>query len=125
MKLDGYNTEVQTRWGKTHAYKQYAEKTKQYSKETWDALTTEMNRILAEFANRMNQGKTSDSPEVQTLVKQLQEHLTEHYYQCTDEILAGLGQMYVLDKRFQSNIDRHATGTAEFISKAIKIYCKK
>ena len=39
---------------------------------------------------------------------------------CTDEILAGLGQMYVTDERFKSNIDKHSSGTAEFISQAIK-----
>ena len=41
------------------------------------------------------------------------------------EILAGLGQMYVADERFKSNIDKHATGTAAFISAAIEAYCGK
>ena len=40
-----------------------------------------------------------------------------------NEILAGLGKMYVTDERFKNNIDKHASGTAEFISKAIKTYC--
>ena len=41
-----------------------------------------------------------------------------------NEILAGLGQMYVADERFKTNIDRNGNGTAEFVSKAIEIYCK-
>lgn len=56
--------------------------------------------------------------------KKLQDYITRNFYHCTDEILAGLGEMYVCDERFKKNIDKHAVGTSEFISKAIKIYCK-
>lgn len=49
---------------------------------------------------------------------------TDNYYLCTKQILAGLGQMYVCDERFKNNIDKHADGTAEYLSKAIEIYCQ-
>lgn len=39
--------------------------------------------------------------------------------------LAGLGEMYVCDERFKKNIDKHGVGTAEFISRAVKIYCNQ
>ena len=52
-------------------------------------------------------------------------YITENYYCCTKEILAGLGQMYVADERFKNNIDKHADGTAAFISEAIAVYCSK
>lgn len=55
----------------------------------------------------------------------LQNHITENYYTCNREILSGLGQMYVADERFKNNIDKHAEGTAEFISEAIAIYSQK
>jgi hypothetical protein len=58
-------------------------------------------------------------------VAKLQAHITENYYTCTDEILAGLGQMYAADERFKKNIDKYGEGTAEFVSKAIAIYCKR
>ena len=64
-------------------------------------------------------GHTADSPEVRDLVQKLQAHITAHYYLCTDQILAGLGQMYVADDRFRNNIDRHAEDTAAFICEAI------
>ena len=60
------------------------------------------------------------SEEAQALVKKLQGYITEHFYNCTDAILAGLGEMYVADDRFRSNIDRHGEGTAEFIRQAIQ-----
>lgn len=58
-------------------------------------------------------------------MKTLQNHITENYYLCTNEILAGLGQMYVVDPRFRDNIDKHGDGTAAFIRDAIEVYCRK
>ena len=113
------------KWGKTDAYKEHAEKTKGYSKEKWNNLIEEMNDIFAEFAAYRKNGEGPDSAEVQNLVKKLQNHITENYYHCTNEILAGLGQMYVADERFKKNIDKHADGTAEFVSGAIEVYCGK
>ena len=79
-----------------------------------------MDRIMAAFAQCMQSGQTPDSPEAQALVKKLQNHITQNYYHCTDQILSGLGQMYVADDRFQTNIDQHGQGTADFIQKAIE-----
>lgn len=117
--------EAKEKWGNTDAYKEYTEKTKDYSKDKWNGLENDLNDILAEFALCMKNGKEPDSAEVQNLVKMLQNHITENYYLCTNEILAGLGQMYVADERFKNNIDKHADGTAEFICKAIEVYCFK
>ena len=80
---------------------------------------------MAEFASCMKKVKKPDSTEAQNLVKMLQNHITENYYLCTNEILAGLGQMYVGDERFKNNIDKHADGTAAFICEAIEVYCRK
>ena len=124
-EFETYKAEVKERWGKTDAYKEHAEKTKNYSKDKWNHLAEGMNDILAEFAVCMKNGTEPDSAEVQNLLEKLQSHITENYYICTNEILAGLGQMYVADERFKNNIDKHADGTAEFIGKAIEIYCAK
>lgn len=123
-EFEKYKAEAQERWGKTDAYKEHTEKTKNYSKDKWNHLAGEMNDILAEFAVCMKQGEEPDSAEVQNLVKKLQNHITENYYHCTNEILAGLGQMYVADERFKNNIDQHADGTAEFIREAIAVFVK-
>ena len=118
-----YEAEAKQRWGETKAYKEHAEKTANYTKDKWQQVNDGMNAVLAKFAECMNNGHATGSPEAQVLVKELQTHITENYYTCTNEILAGLGQMYVADERFKNNIDKHASGTAEFISQAIKIYC--
>ena len=84
-----------------------------------------MNDILAEFASCMKSGDEPESTKAQNLVKMLQNHITQNYYLCTNEILAGLGQMYVADERFKKNIDKHGDGTAVFIRDAIDVYCGK
>ena len=124
-EFEMHKDEAKEKWGKTDAYKEHAERTKNYSKQKWNDLAEGMDHIMAEFAACMRKVKTPDSAEVQNLVKMLQDHISENYYLCTNQILAGLGQMYVADERFKSNIDKHADGTAEFICEAIEIYCRK
>ena len=124
-EFEKHKAEAKEKWGKTEAYKEHEEKTKNYGKQKWNDLAEGMDRIMAEFAVCMRKGETPDSAEAQSLVKKLQGHITENYYRCTKEILAGLGQMYVADERFKNNIDRHAEGTAAFICEAIGVYCGK
>ena len=121
--FEKYKTEVKEKWGQTEAFKEHEEKTKGYSKEKWNSLAEDMDNIMQQFSLCMKEGNTPDSAEAQNLVKTLQNHITENYYNCTDQILAGLGQMYVADERFKNNIDKHADGTAEFVSKAIAYKC--
>ena len=114
-----YETEVYSRWGATDAYREHEQKTKNYTKEKWTEANDDLMAIFAEFAALKNSGATADSAEAQALVAKLQAHITENYYTCTDEILAGLGKMYVADERFKKNIDKSGEGTAEFASEAI------
>ena len=124
-ELENYKNEVKEKWGNTQAYNEYTEKTRGYSKENFNAIGEKMNEVLAEFANCMNVGLSPESTDAQNLVEKLQNFITENYYTCTNETLSGLGQMYVADERFKNNIDKHSVGTAEFISQAIAIYCRK
>ena len=119
-----YENEVKEKWGNTEAYKEYSQKSKNYSKENFNALTDGINNIMKEFSVSMNNGASFDSTDAQNLVKKLQGYITENFYTCTNEILYGLGQMYVADERFKDNINKHSQGTAEFISKAIEYYCR-
>ena len=123
-EFEKHKAEARQRWGKTDAYKEHQEKTKDYSAGKWNNLAEEMDGIFANFAICKQKGSAPDSAEAQDLVKRLQKHITANYYQCTMQILAGLGQMYTADERFMQNIDKHAPGTALYVSKAIEIYCR-
>ena len=120
-----YSTESRSRWGNTDAYREHEQKTKNYTKEKWTEANEGLMAIFAEFSALKNSGASADSAEVQALITKLQAHITEDYYTCTDEILAGLGKMYVADERFKKNIDKYGEGTAEFASEGIRIYVEK
>ena len=123
--MKNYENEVRDRWGNTDAYREYEQKTKNYTKEKWAEANDGLMVIFAGFAACKQSGAEVDSNEAQALVAKLQEHITANYYTCTDEILAGLGKMYIADERFKKNIDKYGDGTAEFASGAIEIYCRK
>ena len=120
--FEKYKTEVQKKWGQSDAYKEFSNRTKNYKDLQWNNLAQGMDNIMAEFAVCVTNSKMPDSDDIQNLVKTLQNHITENYYLCTNEILVCLGRMYVHDERFKKNIDKHADGTAEFICKAIERY---
>ena len=83
-----------------------------------------MMGIFAEFGTMLKLDPSAEK--VQSQVKKLQDFITENFYNCSDEILYSLGSMYVSGGDFTENIDMTGgKGTAEFVFKAIKIYCNK
>ena len=122
---DIYPAEVRSRWGDTDAYREHKDKTKNYTKEKWAEANDGLMAIFAKFAACKASSASADSDEAQALVAKLQVHITTNYYTCTDEILAGLGKMYVADERFKKNIDKYGEGTAEFAAEGIRIYAEK
>ncbi len=124
MRLKNAENEARSRWGNTDAYREHEQKTRNYTKGKWAEANDGMMAIFAEFATLKNSGASIDSTEAQALVVKLQAHITANYYTCTDEILSGLGKMYVADERFKKNIDKYGEGTAEFVSDAIAAYAK-
>ena len=123
--MKNYENEARERWGNTAAYHEHEQKTKNYTKEDWAGANDGLMAIFAEFAMCKNNGASADSAEVQTLVAKLKAHITANYYTCIDEILAGLGKMYVADERFKNNIDKYGEGTADFVADAIAVFCQE
>ncbi len=119
-----YAQEAKEKWGNTAAFKESIDKTQSYSKEQWNAANAGMNALMVEFAVCKKNGSAPDSEDTQALVKRWQDFITENYYTCTKEILAGLGEMYAADERFKANIDKHGDGTAQFMCEAIRVYCR-
>ena len=114
-----YANEVRQRWGNTDAYKESQQRDTDFGKsaELLDA-------VFEEFSALNRDGVLPDSEPAKITVEKLQQCITDNFYTCTNEILAALGQMYVADERFKTNIDKHGEGTAEFVSACIKSYCE-
>ncbi len=123
-KIDEYAKQAKEQWGKTPEYKEFEKKAKSRTKEEDQILSEE----FMEFFVRFGQMKDKDPAceEVQEQVKAMQGFITEHLYQCTDEILSCLGKMYIGGGEMTENIDAAGgEGTAEFTAEAIRIYCGK
>ena len=118
-----YAKEVKERWGTSKAYEESEKKTSGYNKEKWGDINQETSEIFKGFAELRNSDPGSE--EVQELVRRWQKYITDNFYTCTNEILSGLGLMYVEDERFKENLDKNGEGTAKLMAEAIKIYCSK
>ena len=114
-----YAEEVRQRWGSTDAYKESQQRNTDFSQ-----AASLLDAVFEEFAELDRSGISPDDEAAKIQVEKLQRCITENFYTCTNEILAGLGQMYAADVRFKTNIDKHGEGTAEFVSQCIKSYCK-
>ena len=123
-KIDEYARQAKATWGTTDAYKEYEQKSKDWTKEDRSNIHWQMMDIFREFGE-IREGDPA-APLAQALVKKLQDFITEKMYTCTDEILSGLGKMYGGGGEFTKNIDSYGgEGTAVFASEAIQIYCGK
>ena len=118
-KIDEYAAQAKASWGKTEAYREFEKKSEGRTREMQQRLNVEMMGIFAEFG-KIKELKP-DSKEAIALAKKLQDHITEHYYTCTDKILLGLGMMYAGGGDLTVNIDKvGGEGTAVFACEAIK-----
>ena len=122
-KVDTYAAQAKEKWGKTQAYKEFEEKTKDQSAEQLLSVGDRLMDIFRQFGEIRDQDP--GSAQAQALVQKLQDFITANYYTCTKQILAGLGQMYVAGDSMTDNINAAGgEGTADFASRAIEIFCK-
>ena len=122
--MGNYDFEAKQIFGKTDAYKEYELKTANYGDDKCKQVKDGLMTVFAKFSECKKCGHAVDSNEAHALVKELQDYITENFYTCTNEIIAGLGQMYVADERFKENIDKCGEGTADFVAEAIATYVK-
>lgn len=121
-KIDEYTKRAKAQWGSSKEYREFEEKNSKRSAEENEMNAAEFMRLFAEFGGMKD--SVPDTPEVREQVVKLRDFITEHYYECSDEMLSNLGRMYSADGEFKANIDKAGgEGTAEFVSRAIEVYC--
>ncbi len=118
-----YAKEAEEKWGKSDAYKQSAERIEKFGQEDFKRIQEENNGIYKEIVGLMDQDVSNER--VQVLVGALRQGITDNFYDCTVEIFADLGEMYVADPRFTKNLDKHGEGFAAYLSKATDYYTKQ
>ena len=123
-KMDAYAAEAKKKWGDTEAYREYAQKTADYSGDKQREIASGLMDIFREFGAMPD--KQPESAAAQEQVGKLQAYITANYYTCTKQILRGLGQMYAAGGEMTENIDSAGgEGTAAFAAKAIEVFCRE
>lgn len=123
-KIDEYAKQAKAKWGATPEYREFEEKDRMRTPNEQQEVLAQMMGLFVEFGT-MKEG-APDAPETQAQVKKLQEFICENFYQCSNEMLAGLGQMYGAGGDFTANINEAAgDGTAEYVARAIEVYCAR
>ena len=120
VQKEKYVKEVEEKWGHTQAYSQSKKRTAKYGPEDYKRIQEVTNATYANIVNKMDRD-VSDK-EIQALVGDLRQGITDNFYECSLEIFEGLGKMYVEDPRFKKNLDQYGEGFAEYLSKAIAYY---
>ena len=123
-KIEEYARRAKEIWGGTEAYREYEAKSIGKSTDEMADTGAQLMEIVAAFGAMQHLPATDKH--VQRQVKALQDFITAHYYTCSKDILAQLGEMYATDGKFTENIDRAGgEGTARFAAEAIRLYCKE
>lgn len=123
-KIDEYAQRAKEQWGSTSEYAEFEEKDRSRTPGERNEMIEQMMGLFVEFG--MLKKGAPDSPEALSQVKKLQDFISANFYQCSDEVLAGLGQMYGAGGEFTENIDAAAgEGTARFAAQAIEAYCAR
>ncbi len=123
-EIKKYEAEVKAKWGNIKAYQEYKQKDIDRNESSYSKIADELMTMFSELGELKH--LTPNTDEVQKKISALQKFITHNYYTCTNEILSGLGEMYVCDERFKNNIDKAGgEGTADFVNQAIAVYCSK
>lgn len=120
-KLEEYQARAKETWGHTEEYRDYEERQKtRTEKQDHDAAAGLMD-IFREFGEI--RGGDPAGEEAQAMAAKLQAYISANYYNCSKEVLAGLGKMYAAGGEFTKNIDAAGgEGTAVFAAEAIRVY---
>jgi DNA-binding transcriptional MerR regulator len=123
---DKFREEIIRRWGDTESYREFAslfgKKSRKAQGEQWDKFLSHTKTLFEHLAEYV--GTDPSKQEVQSIVRQWKEYISENFYQCNNQMLMYLGELYVTDERFKEFINRFGNGDlADFFHKAIKIFC--
>jgi hypothetical protein len=113
-----YAAEAEERWGETDAWKQSQQRARSYSKEDWLRIRDEGADVEARLAAALRGGVPADSEQAMDLAEAHRQHIGRWFYECSPEMHAGLGRMYVEDERFTAHYEQIAPGLAQYVSTA-------
>lgn len=121
-KMDEYARQARENWGSTKEYKEFEQKQKSRNPQQDKAVVEGFMQLFVRFGT-LRTGEP-DAPEAQAMVQEVKDYISQHFYQCSNQILVSLGKMYAGGGSMTENIDAASgEGTGVFVHKAIEHYC--
>lgn len=122
-KMDEYSAQAKILYGKTDAYKEFKQKSKGRTPEQEKDLGEQVMELFARLGKM--RPCEADSEMAQAWAKELQDFFTDHYYNCTPQILKSLAESYAGGGSMTENIDKvGGAGTGAFAKEVIDTYIK-
>ena len=115
-----YAAEAEEKWGDTDAWAQSQRRTTAMTKEDWLRVKAEGDDVERRFAAALGSGVPADSATAMDLAEEHRQQISQNFYDCSPEVHAGLGRMYVADERFTGHYERVAPGLAQYVSTAVQ-----
>ena len=123
-KMDEYSEQAKALYGKTNAYKEFQQKSKNRTK----SQEKDLGAQVMDFFTRLGKMRpcAPDNEAALHWAKELQDFFTQHYYTCTPQILASLAESYAGGGSMTENIDKAGgAGTGAFAKEVIDCYIQK
>jgi MerR family transcriptional regulator, thiopeptide resistance regulator len=114
-----FSREAEQRWGDTQPWRQSRTRARNFGREDWSHINSEVGRIEQRFADLMASGAPPDSPEANAAAREHRDHISHWFYDCDPQMHRCLGETYVADPRFRAHYDNRAHGLAAYLSAAI------
>ncbi|HLL50766.1 MAG TPA: MerR family transcriptional regulator [Thermomicrobiales bacterium] len=117
---DEHAAEAEERWGDSDAFGETQRRASRYSKEDWLRIKAEADDVTERLVAAMTSGEPPDGNVAMDLVEVHRQHISRWFYECSHEMQAALGDMYVADPRFRKTYEDMAQGLAEYVRAAIR-----
>ena len=116
-----YEKEAAEKWGPEIVHESN-KKWASLSRQEKEKFFSNGERITLALRDALDENPSS--PRVQALVKEWREYIN-FFYDCTPQILLGLGRMYTEDSRFRAFYEKVDPRLPDFFYEAIKVYCSQ
>ena len=106
MTENPYAQEAKARWGDTDAYRESAERSKNYSAEGVELAKKEMSEATLLILDAMLAGLPAESTEAMAGAEAHRKSISDWWYECNYEMHTNLAQMYIAIVDSQNSTNR-------------------
>lgn len=123
-KMDEYSVQAKALYGKTDAYQEFEQKSKNRTAQQEKDLGAQVMDLFAKLGKMRPCDPGCE--EALAWAKELQEFFTANYYTCTPQILGSLAESYAGGGSMTENIDKvGGAGTGTFAKEVIDRYIRQ